>query len=160
MTPASIRPPWGRVLLDLLGLLAATAVLLPGLDCATRHAGGGRPDSRYATPRSTLDSYVRAVLAVDEAAELATATPELRARAERQRGPDLARRHELLKGKTALFRDAPIRVVREKVWGERAKILAIQGGAGGLEDYWVYSFQKIGAEWKISGMARTRDMGW
>jgi hypothetical protein len=145
----------GRVLAEAAGFLAIAAGTVGFLHVATQ-----RPDPRYATPRAALETYIRCVLAVDEAGELATATPELRARAERQRGPDPALRHERLKGKSAMFRQTPIRFVREKIWGDRAKILVAQGGPPELPDSWVYSFEKIGREWKISNMERTGQMGW
>ena len=144
-----------RLFTDAVGLIAASAAIVGILHLATR-----RPDPRYATPRATQETYIRAVLAVDEEQELATATPELRARAERQRGPDLALRHERLKGKAAMFRDSPIQFVREKIWGDRAKILVTQGDLAGTPGYWVYTFHKLGEEWKIANMERTGDMRW
>jgi hypothetical protein len=153
-----------RLLTDAVGFVAASAAILGILHLATRRAEPlvpRPPDPRYATPRATLESYIQAVLAVDEGRELATATPELRARAERQRGTMTpVQRYESLKGKAALFRGMPIRFVREKIWGETAKILVNQGSPAGISDPWVYSFHRIGGEWKISGMERTEDMRW
>ena len=84
---------------------------------------------RFASPSACLRAYIRAVLAIDENRELATATDKARANAERQRGPDKARRKSILAGKTRMFRERPLHWTREdvKFWAERARITVARG---------------------------------
>ncbi|MHC4599012.1 MAG: hypothetical protein ACYS47_08410 [Planctomycetota bacterium] len=139
------------VLLQVLAfaLLSAGVVILA--DRASRI-------DRFASPSACLRAYIRAVLAVDEERELATATLAARANAERQRGPDKAKRKRGLAGKARLFRERPIRWTRKdvKFWAERARINVTQGSLGGKPLDYTYSFLLEKGEWKIANI----EYGW
>jgi hypothetical protein len=113
----------------------------------------------YASPSACLRTYIRAVLAVNEEAELDTATAKLRAKAERERGPDKAKRKKVLAGKTALFEATPIHWTREDVtvWGERARIVAVQGTNAGRPRLYTYSFLYEKEKWKIDNIEYGRE---
>lgn len=136
------------------GLLAAVVLIF------TLAAVQGVVDHRYASPRATLRTYEAAVLVVDEEAEILCASSRLRAEIERTRGPDKARRRTMLAGKAAFFRTNPIVFVKEKVWGDRAKVLVTQGGPPDRPVTWIYSFVREADLWKVDLIERSQDLGW
>jgi len=139
---------------------AVATVIAAALLAVTSVAAPPVKNPRYATPEATLNAYVDGILAVDEDAELSTGTPEARAQAIRNRGPDRERRKKLLAGKARHFESFPLRIVQVKILGDRAKILAHQGGPPENPITYVYSFKRLNGNWKISGIDRTHDMGW
>lgn len=142
---------------------AALAVAAGTVAVMAWASAGGKQgvDPRYATPTATLKSYIRAVLAVDEQAEMDTATKERRAAIEAYRSPQgPARRRRGLAGKAELFRVHPIRIVEEKIWGDRAKVLVTQGGTASCPLYYVYAFKKEDGAWKIDRIDQGGDLRW
>ncbi|MHC5036433.1 MAG: hypothetical protein ACYTHM_03895 [Planctomycetota bacterium] len=117
-------------------------------------------DPRFATPRATLQSYISAVMAVDEEAELDTASKSLRAHAVDYRGPDKARRIQGLRGKMQFFKAHPMKFIEERTWGDRARIVVTQGGTPDRPQYWTYSFIREEGAWKIDKIVNRRELRW
>ena len=162
MTPGEAEDRNLSTKVEIAVQFAVAALISAALVAVTSAASrpGAGPDPRFASPEATLNRYFEAILAVDEDAELATGTAEIRALAERNRGPDKARRKKLLAGKAAFFKRFPPRIMDVKILGDRAKILVFQGGTEERPISYVYSFHRVGGNWKISNIERRHDLSW
>jgi hypothetical protein len=113
----------------------------------------------FASPSACLREYVRAVLALDEARELRTATEAARAKAKIDRGPDAEKRMTALAGKARIFRNRLLRWTPRdvKVWAERARITVTMGERAGRPCHFTYTFLLEKEAWKITNIEEGRD---
>jgi hypothetical protein len=106
----------------------------------------------FSSPKSALKSYLSAVFKVDENREIATASRNLRYRANRYRGWDVGMRKEGLAGKRNLYRTYRFSICSRYTWGFRGQIVVDQTTRSGTVLPHTYSFVVEDGNWRISDM--------